>query len=164
MRRWPLLHVLWALCLAVVLATAAGIEVALGLAPTYAILIGVGVGASVAGALGWWLAGRVSAPLNHWSAAADSASREPLELHAPPTVILELHRLGGSLRALSQSLQRALTALLDERTRTQAILGSMAEGVIALDADHRILVMNPAAAGHFSVDAAAAQELYLCAF
>ncbi len=56
------------------------------------------------------------------------------------------------LETSMESIEERVRSLIDERDQSAAVLESMAEGVIALDGDGRILVLNPAAATLFKVD------------
>jgi two-component system, OmpR family, phosphate regulon sensor histidine kinase PhoR len=53
--------------------------------------------------------------------------------------------LAGSLKRLAQEIQRTVAALASERARSAAVLEGMSEGVIALDQDSRVTLMNRAA-------------------
>ncbi len=64
----------------------------------------------------------------------------------------ELGELSASLDTLAQQLQRRLGQLEGEREEMQALIDSMAEGVIALDADGSVRRANPAARRIFGLD------------
>jgi two-component system phosphate regulon sensor histidine kinase PhoR len=53
--------------------------------------------------------------------------------------------LAGSLKRLSQEIERTVGALASERARFAAVLEGMNEGVIALDRESRVTLMNRAA-------------------
>jgi two-component system, OmpR family, phosphate regulon sensor histidine kinase PhoR len=65
----------------------------------------------------------------------------------------ELGDLGNALDALADELQRRLVQLEDERAEMQALIDSMAEAVLAFDADGVVRRANPAAASFFSLPA-----------
>jgi len=81
-------------------------------------LLGLTIGLAVA--VGTWLALRAT------------KARKALEL-------------SGALSQMTATAQQHIAALTAERNQATAILESMAEGVIALDANGRILLANPAA-------------------
>ena len=81
-----------------------------------------------------WLLERVLAPMVEHVRLARSGV-------APPTQE-ELGRLTGSVERLSGDLDRSLTALAGERARFEAVLDSMSEAVVALDADEIVRVVN----------------------
>ncbi len=57
----------------------------------------------------------------------------------------EIGQLTGSVERLSRELDRNLSLLAGERARFEAVLDSMSEAVVAVDADERVLVVNRAA-------------------
>jgi two-component system phosphate regulon sensor histidine kinase PhoR len=59
--------------------------------------------------------------------------------------IREIRELGDTLAAMAQAIRAHIGELTRERNQATAILESMAEGVIALDPQGRILLMNPSA-------------------
>ena len=54
----------------------------------------------------------------------------------------ELAGLGASLNLLADDLEQTVDALARERDRSEAVLGSMQEGVIAVGNDLRIVLRN----------------------
>jgi two-component system phosphate regulon sensor histidine kinase PhoR len=56
-----------------------------------------------------------------------------------------LHGLREALQTTEQTLQGRIEELTAERNQARAILGGMSEGVLALDAQGRLLLVNPAA-------------------
>ncbi|HVV85621.1 MAG TPA: ATP-binding protein [Kofleriaceae bacterium] len=57
----------------------------------------------------------------------------------------ELHLLGASFNQVAADGERAVNALAAQRSLLASVLDSLTQGVIAVDADQRILVVNPAA-------------------
>ena len=53
--------------------------------------------------------------------------------------------LAGSLKRLSEEIERTVAALAAERARSAAVLEGMSEGVVALDRESRVTLMNRAA-------------------
>jgi two-component system sensor histidine kinase ResE len=64
----------------------------------------------------------------------------------------EVGALGSSFDSLADSLQTTLAELQQEQARLRGILASVAEGIIAVDAERRITLLNPQAAGLLRVD------------
>lgn len=56
----------------------------------------------------------------------------------------ELADLGRALNQMASDLEAKLTEIMEDRTRLQAILSGMVEGVLVLDRDSKILMMNTA--------------------
>lgn len=63
----------------------------------------------------------------------------------------ELDDLAWSINYMARELRRNLSAITEERNRAQAILSSMADGVIALDKYGRVILLNPAVESIFQV-------------
>ncbi len=66
----------------------------------------------------------------------------------------ELGHLAGSLNRLAEERSQTISALIRERDRLNAILHGVSEGLLALDADQRIELANPAALELLSLPAA----------
>jgi signal transduction histidine kinase len=64
----------------------------------------------------------------------------------PPTGITELEKLADALASSGNQLQTAFEELSEEQQRMQALIHDMAEGVVAVDEDRKVLLVNPAAA------------------
>jgi two-component system phosphate regulon sensor histidine kinase PhoR len=83
------------------------------------------------------------------AAAAHYMSRTLRELvdsaHALAGGVPQPGPLAGSLKSLAEEIERTMAALASERARFAAVLEGMSEGVIALDGDNRVSMMNRAA-------------------
>ena len=106
------------------------------------------VGALVVAALvfpfGVWLGKRLLVPVQDLEARADRLLQGWREQEKKP----EEDELGGLRKALEYITtysQARVQALESERTKSTAILDSMTEGVIALDGQGYVVLMNPAA-------------------
>ncbi|HKE16781.1 MAG TPA: ATP-binding protein [Kofleriaceae bacterium] len=81
--------------------------------------------------------------------AAHTMSRTLRDLvdsaHALAGGIAQPGALAGSLKRLAAEIERTVAALASERARFAAVLEGMREGVIALDAESRVTLMNRAA-------------------
>ena len=62
------------------------------------------------------------------------------------TDIDEIGELAGSMNYMADELNRRMREILEQRNRQNAILSSMMEGVIAVDAEGRLISMNRSAA------------------
>jgi two-component system phosphate regulon sensor histidine kinase PhoR len=107
--------------------------------------VGMGIALLVVLPLGAWMARWVIRPIldiqqvakqltKHWDPAL--STKEGLE---------EFGELGRLLTRLASKSQERIQALEDEQAKTATILNSMVEGVIALDPQGRVLLMNPGA-------------------
>jgi two-component system phosphate regulon sensor histidine kinase PhoR len=55
------------------------------------------------------------------------------------------------MNQMAEQLQQRLDEITSQRKKTEAVLSSMREGVIATDLDQRVISINPAAARMFDV-------------
>lgn len=103
-------------------------------------------GAVAAAALGAWLANRITGSLRRLTRTAHAYAEG--DLHAQGRVapaMQEVRELSEALDIMARTLRARIGELTTERNQATAILESMAEGVVALDAQGRILLMNPSA-------------------
>jgi len=63
----------------------------------------------------------------------------------------ELDDLAWSINYMARELRKNLFVITEERNRARAILNSMADGVIALDKDGRVILVNPVVEGIFKI-------------
>ncbi len=145
---------LWTGCVVIVLAAVGGgwLGAHLGM-DQRALAWGLGMGLALVLGLGLWFSRRITRPIARITRMAQAITEGRLDERAPEASIAEVHQLGQALNALAQSVERHLTALRAERNRATAILESMAEGVVALDAQGRVLLMNASAASFVGTSA-----------
>jgi len=101
--------------------------------------------AVMAAAVMFLIAREITQPLREiqlvadWVAAGDFTRKAPL--HAPD----EIGRVSAALNRMADELSTRLDKLRAERSKLEAVISSMEEGVIPLDPDGRILGVNGAA-------------------
>ncbi len=102
--------------------------------------------AIVGAAASWWLAARVARPVHEISEGARRIAQGDLhdKLAVPETD--ELAALAESLNQLATQLEERGHAIGRKGHEQEAVLASMAEGVLAVDSDERVLSLNRAAA------------------
>jgi two-component system phosphate regulon sensor histidine kinase PhoR len=121
-----------------------------------------GVTAAIALVLAWWFAQRLAQPLHELQRGAAAVAGG----HYGHKVYIERRdELGGLADAFNQMSQRLAVqfAQLDEdRQQLRAVLGSMVEGVVAVDAESNVLFANERAGEllSFSVSQAAGRKLW----
>jgi two-component system phosphate regulon sensor histidine kinase PhoR len=110
------------------------------------LLVGCLTVAAAAAAAGWAIARRVSRPVRELGAAAARLAAGDITAAIPFTEIAEVADLSAALGRLREQLvERGLT-IGRQGTQQEAVLGSMIEGVLAIDARQRIVGINRAAA------------------
>jgi two-component system phosphate regulon sensor histidine kinase PhoR len=87
----------------------------------------------------------VTRPLADMRAVADMFSRGDLNTRVPDFDTDEFNSLGHTMNEMAAQLDERIATVIRQRNQVSAILSCMAEGVIALDADRRILQINAAA-------------------
>ena len=103
-------------------------------------------------AASWLVMRRISRPLETITRGAESFGRGDLERRLPVGGSREIVSLAETLNDMAARLNSQIQAAAVERSRQEAILHSMEEGVLALDRQGTILDLNQAAAKMFSLD------------
>jgi signal transduction histidine kinase/HAMP domain-containing protein len=91
------------------------------------------------------------APLRQLTATASQIASGDLAARADISGPQELARLGLALNDMRESLARQIQTIRAKGQDLQTVVGNLDEGVIALDAAGRVLVLNRAAADMFGV-------------
>jgi two-component system phosphate regulon sensor histidine kinase PhoR len=102
--------------------------------------------AAIAGAMGWWLAQRFARPIGNLSIGAQRIARGDLQEKLAVPDIDELAALAESLNQLAGQLEAHGHAIGRKGHEQEAVLASMAEGVLAVDSEERVISLNRAAA------------------
>jgi two-component system, OmpR family, phosphate regulon sensor histidine kinase PhoR len=101
---------------------------------------------------GYGLANRATRPVKELSQAASRLAGGAFETPVPTPEIAELSDLATAVEVLREQLvERGLT-IGRQGTQQEAVLGSMIEGVLAIDARQRIVSINRAAADLLGLD------------
>ena len=125
-------------------------------------LVAMGIGA-VALALAWLSGRRITRPIQRLTVAAGAVREGDLSARAEVAGEDEVGRLGETFNEMTAALLRNTndlrTAAIEEqqlRSRIETIIQSMADGLVAVGPDHRILAFNPQAEALTGVTATAA--------
>lgn len=110
------------------------------------------LGAVAAWVLGTWRARRLSAPVQALARAADRISHGDLDSRAVVAGRDEIGHLAAAFNTMGDELRRQYDALAQERTKTEAIVSSMSDAVVAIDGAGRLLLVNGAARNLLGVD------------
>jgi two-component system phosphate regulon sensor histidine kinase PhoR len=122
------------------------------------IALGGFVLALLVAGLGFLIARRISRPLLDLQRGALRFARGDLnrKLPIPPTA--ELASLAEALNYMADQLQNQITSLTRQGKELEAILSSMTEGVLAVDAQGRLITINSAGAAMLHLEADAARN------
>lgn len=102
-------------------------------------------------ATGIWVSRRVVLPMDSLRHGLRKVLRGDLDYRIPHPRARNADDMGGDLNSLAQRMQEQIEELAVERSDREAILSSMTEGVLALDANRRIAWINEAAASMLNV-------------
>jgi two-component system phosphate regulon sensor histidine kinase PhoR len=105
----------------------------------------------VAFGIGIFVAGRVTRPVIEMQAIARQMSEGQFAVRAPVRSSDELGSLGRALNVMVARLRDQISNIEAERAKATAILDGMVEGVIAVDGQERVLLMNERARAMFGV-------------
>ena len=117
------------------------------------ILLAAGIGTLVALLMGAWFASTVTRPLRKMSRFARSLAEGNADRRVEIESSDEIGELGRGLNAMADELTRRMDTISGDRNKLLAVLSDMAEGVIAVDRDDRVLHLNEVAASILGVAA-----------
>lgn len=115
------------------------------------MLVGAVLVLAVACGIGMFVAGRVTRQVVEMQAIARGMSEGDFSRRVPVRSVDEIGVLGRSLNAMAAGLREKIQDLADERAKATAILDAMVEGVIAVDGQEHILLMNERARAMFGL-------------
>jgi len=105
--------------------------------------------AMLAAGLSWWTVRRISRPIQAIEAGAKRFAGGDLAHRVPGFDTLELGSLAEAMNRMAVQLDERIRETDRQRMEAAAILSSMSEGVVALDAEERIIQANQAAVDIF---------------
>ena len=118
------------------------------------MLAGGAVTLLVALAIGVFVAGRVTRPVVEMQSIARQMSEGSFLVRAPTGSTDEIGMLGRSLNVMAGRLREKIGDLEQEQAKVTAILDAMVEGVIAVDGQEHVLLMNEKARAMFALGSA----------
>ncbi|MEW6411686.1 MAG: two-component system histidine kinase PnpS [Candidatus Zixiibacteriota bacterium] len=111
----------------------------------YRVVLGGVVIALMAMLASLYISRRIARPLEQLKQGADMFARGELEHKLPVADSEEIGRLAEAMNSMARELDERLSTVVKQRNEREAILSSMSEGVIAVDASENILSLNEAA-------------------
>lgn len=116
------------------------------------VLLAEAVAALLALGLAGLLARRISRPLADLTEAADAIAAGGAGRRALVQGGVETRRLARAFNAMADRVERDLATIRHDRMELATVLSGIVEGVVALDADERVVLMNRAAGRIFGLD------------
>jgi two-component system phosphate regulon sensor histidine kinase PhoR len=117
------------------------------------IQIRIGLGglfiALLAAGISLFVSQRISRPIEKLKKGADFFAQGNLSYRMPGTDLVEIDSLIEALNQMAVQLEDRLNTIVRQKNELTAVLSSMAEGVIAVDMDERIISINKAGAKFF---------------
>ena len=95
---------------------------------------------------------KVSLPIGHMKRGAQRFASGDFSVKLPLSGYEETDHLAAALNEMARTLHETITGITTQRNELDAILSSMIEGVIAVDAEERIMIINRAAGMLFGID------------
>lgn len=100
---------------------------------------------------------RISQPIVEMKQVAQRFAEGELDLRVPISAPSELGALAKALNEMAKQLYDRILTITKQRNELEAVLSSMVEGVLAVDADGHIVSINKAAADLLMIDSIHAQ-------
>ena len=116
-------------------------------------LIGIGI-FIIAALLALFSARRISRPLEKMKLGAEQLTKgriDQLIKISSDHMSVEMAGLAGALNQMADEINRRVRVIIQQRNELEAVFASMADSVVAIDADQKILRMNKAATGLFTL-------------
>lgn len=102
--------------------------------------------------LATWIAGRTTRPLRELTEAADKLSFGELDERIVPATPDEVGRLTQAFNLMAVKLRSQIVALETERSKIAAVLSQMSDGVLIVDNNGVVQMINPAAESMFGIE------------
>jgi two-component system phosphate regulon sensor histidine kinase PhoR len=124
----------------------------------YVSVVWAGVAIALAAAfLSLLISRSISQPIVRMRRIARLFAQGQLNIRVPAAGAAELDELANALNEMATQLQDRILTITRQRNELEAILGSLVEGVFAVDARGRIVSVNNAAANLLNIDRQRAQ-------
>ena len=101
--------------------------------------------------LATWIAGRTTRPLRELTEAAEHFSGGDLHSHILPVTSDEVGQLTLAFNNMAVQLSSQIEDLEAERSKIAAVLAEMTDGVLIIDAQGLVQLLNPAAESMFEI-------------
>ncbi|MCB0244265.1 MAG: HAMP domain-containing protein, partial [Anaerolineae bacterium] len=109
-------------------------------------LIVIAIAAAIAVLLvALFIAGRIARPVEQLTVVADRMASGDFSMRGSPTTRDEVGRLTIAFNRMAEELEDKVTRLTRERSRLEAILENLADGIIIADPKGDVRLINPAA-------------------
>ena len=107
--------------------------------------------ALLASGISWFVSRRITQPLEKMRRSARRFADGDLVHRLALSNIREFSDLAETMNQMAEQLQQRIDEIDSQRSKTEAVLSSMREGVIATDMDQRVISINQTAAKMFDI-------------
>jgi two-component system phosphate regulon sensor histidine kinase PhoR len=107
--------------------------------------------ALLASGVSWFVSRRITQPLEEMRNSARRFADGDLFHRLALSDIREFSGLAETMNHMAEQLQQRMDEINNQRSKTEAVLSSMREGVIATDMDQRVISINQTAARMFGI-------------
>ena len=118
-------------------------------------LFGIGMAViGLAALLSLYSARRISRPLEEMKRGAEQLTKgriDQLVKISSEHMSVEMAGLAGSINQMAEQINRRIRIIIQQRNELEAVFSSMADSVVAIDADKKIIRMNQAATTLFAL-------------
>ncbi len=111
--------------------------------------------------MGLWIVSRIVRPVNEMVSVAESISRGDLSARVTATSKDEVGQLAQTINLMGEELQKRFSEISREKATFNIVLSSVREGVIAIDANLKVIFANTAVGHLFAVDTNQIVDKYL---
>ncbi|BBO87921.1 sensor histidine kinase [Desulfosarcina ovata] len=115
------------------------------------IAIGALLVALLASGVSWAVSKRITTPIERMREGARRFADGDLLYRLPIPRTREFSALAETMNRMADQLRHRMEEMTNQRKKTESVLASMREGVIATDLDQRVISINPAAVMMFNV-------------
>ncbi len=109
------------------------------------------IGLLIAFAMSSIFSRRMTKPIEEVARAAEEIARGYYDMKIPITATGEVRVLAESFNHMAENLHKTITELKEGKDKTEAVLGSMTEVLVAVDNQCRIIMVNSAAEKLFTI-------------
>ncbi|MFH1241696.1 MAG: ATP-binding protein [Pseudomonadota bacterium] len=107
--------------------------------------------AALSAMIGFLVARRISGPIKEIEKGARSFAGGDLESRLPIPNVREIAGLAETMNLMAKELREQINTVTRQKNQLEAVLSSMTEGVIAVDSEEYIIIMNQSAADMLGV-------------
>ncbi|NLN49573.1 MAG: cell wall metabolism sensor histidine kinase WalK, partial [Clostridiales bacterium] len=108
------------------------------------ILTSIVIGIIFAISIGYWYVEKIASPIKRITAASKLISMGQLDKRVDISTKDEIEELANNFNNMASKLSIMITEINDNNVKLNAILTSMTDGILAIDNDNRIILLNPA--------------------